>query len=76
MHHDTTPEPDGTTPRPATPADDSVLSTDATRDLCMSVFDRWRCGRADGHVGPHQGAAGGSTASWNDPAAGRRLRGR
>lgn len=77
MHHDTIPEPDGTTPRPATPAGDPMLSADAaTPDRCTSVFDRWRCGRPQGHAGPHQAHVGGSTTTWNDPATGRRLRGR
>lgn len=77
MHHDTTPGPHGTTPRPATPADEPVRSADAaTRDRCTSVFDRWRCGRVDGHDGDHRAEVGGSAATWNDSAAGRRLRGR
>ncbi|AIV40007.1 MULTISPECIES: hypothetical protein [unclassified Curtobacterium] len=44
------------------------------RTLCMSVFDRWRCGLEDGHGGLHTATEVGATTSWNDAVAGRMLR--
>lgn len=80
MHDDATPEaPEPFIAEPTT-AHDTVQTSAAldpqapVRDLCMSVFDRWRCGREDGHVGLHSIGDDGLTASWNDTAAGRRLR--
>ncbi|MBT1624402.1 hypothetical protein KK101_17030 [Curtobacterium flaccumfaciens pv. oortii] len=44
-----------------------------SRDLCFSVFDRWRCGLAEGHAGHHESVAG-AVARWSDRLAGRRLK--
>ncbi len=72
MHDDTTPTPsgpfDGATHH-HTPAADRVA-----RDLCMSVFDRWRCGLDGGHDGLHTAHDDDGTTSWNDAVAGRMLR--
>lgn len=78
MHDDTT-----TTPRPAPPDEDLagppvpeqvVVPSRPGRALCMSVFDRWRCGLDDGHPGLHTAVEVGATTSWNDAVAGRMLR--
>lgn len=72
MHHEPAPEA-GTPHRPhdlGGPPSDPVV-----RDLCMSVFDRWRCALADGHEGLHAAEVDGTSTSWNDAASGRRLRG-
>ncbi|MDM7888285.1 hypothetical protein QUG98_07440 [Curtobacterium sp. RHCJP20] len=82
MHDDTTatplPETDpATVPEvPTDPAPQSpVVGPDRpARDLCMSVFDRWRCGLEDGHAGLHTAVEVGATTSWNDAVSGRMLR--
>ncbi|MFJ3027781.1 hypothetical protein ACIPEQ_02970 [Curtobacterium sp. NPDC087080] len=82
MRDDTTATPLPTTD-PATPPE--VLDDPAPRSpvvgpgrsvraLCMSVFDRWRCGLEDGHGGLHTALEAGATTSWNDAVAGRMLR--
>jgi len=76
MDHETNDGPDGTTLRAAPPTGGAVPDVaPAVLAFCTSVFDRWRCGEPDGHDGSHRAAAGGSTASWNDSATGRALRG-
>jgi hypothetical protein len=75
MHHDATPEAhEPASTHESTPTPSSLDPQGPVRDLCMSVFDRWRCGREDGHAGLHSTGDDGLTASWNDTAAGRRLR--
>ena len=82
MHDDTTatplpatdpataPEvPDG--PAPQSPV---VGPGRSARALCMSVFDRWRCGLDDGHGGLHTAVEVGARTAWNDVVAGRMLR--
>ncbi|MFJ7287076.1 hypothetical protein ACQXVK_07290 [Curtobacterium sp. AB451] len=69
----TTPVPDATDPvRSAAPS--GVGADRLPRDLCLSVFDRWRCGLAHGHGGHHESLDGGSAARWSDGATGRRLK--
>jgi len=76
MDHDTNLAPDATTPGAPPPAGDPEPVADpAALAACTSVFDRWCCGEPEGHDGPHRAVAGGSTASWNDSATGRGLRG-
>ncbi len=75
MHHDAVPE--ATEPidtHESTPTPTSQDPQGPVRDLCMSVFDRWRCTREDGHDGLHASGDDGMSATWNDGAAGRRLR--
>lgn len=78
MHDDTTATPlpvtgpDGAGDPPATTP--LVAAARSARDLCMSVFDRWRCGLDDGHVGMHVADGVGSRTSWNDAVSGRMLR--
>ncbi|WJY01632.1 hypothetical protein [Curtobacterium sp. 458] len=75
MHDDATSEATEPTSTHDTAPTAAALDPQApVRDLCMSVFDRWRCGREDGHAGPHSTGDEALTASWNDTAAGRRLR--
>ncbi|WP_022903001.1 hypothetical protein [Curtobacterium sp. B8] len=75
MHHDATPAADEPAALHETTTTAPALDPERpVRDLCMSVFDRWRCGREDGHTGAHTAGTDDATASWNDSAAGRRLR--
>ncbi len=78
MHDETTATPPTAPPHdePAGPPPDApvVPPTRSGRSLCMSVFDRWRCGLDAGHVGMHVAAEAGATTSWNDAVAGRMLR--
>ncbi|MGN7192116.1 MULTISPECIES: hypothetical protein [unclassified Curtobacterium] len=76
MDHDTNDVPDGSTPQAAPPTGGAAPGIDAAVvAFCTSVFDRWRCGEPDGHGGSHRAASGASTASWNESATGRALRG-
>jgi len=59
---------------PADPAPSGDGSGRLPRDPCLSVFDRWRCGLAEGHGGPHESVLGGSVTRWNDGITGRRLK--
>lgn len=75
MHHDAIPTAhDSAAMHETTPTAPALDPERPVRDLCMSVFDRWRCSREDGHAGAHASGPDGVTASWNDSAAGRRLR--
>ncbi|SFF84069.1 hypothetical protein [Curtobacterium sp. YR515] len=58
---------------PADPVPSGTGSDRLPRVPCLSVFDRWRCGLADGHAGHHESVVSGSVTRWNEGITGRRL---